>query len=501
MSRFLRIVSIPGMLIVSSLGPAYAQSVPAPFDRLEQRWRDAMHEMDLPGMAVAVVQGDRVVYAQGFGVRDLAPEKPFTPDTSCYIASSTKPFVALAILQLVDAGKVRLDAPVKQYLPRFELPTKEWSERLTVRDLLCHRYGLRNPIITLAEAYTGEWDDDFYYREMKQTEIVGKWEYSNLHYTIAGRIIQAVTGQTWQDYLRDHIFEPLGMEHTTAYASKMYGFDNVALPLVKNDGGGAWDVSPLRKSDSTMHAAGGLGSSARDLGQWLRLNLNGGAVDGRRLVSEAALDEMLTPHTEPSTRFFRFGRERMGLSWYLGTYKDELLVHHFGGYIGYHAHVSFMPEHKIGVAVLANSGGEGSMLVHQVASDVYDTLLNLPGDDFLPRLIERTHKIESREAKERAERAPLPDGPLTLSKPLDDYVGTYTSDRWGTLRIERAGDTLAGHFGNLPFTLHPDKTDQLILAYPMGREILTVWYGDDGSIVEIRVASYGPHIMTFTKSD
>lgn len=470
------------------------------FAHLEARWRQAMKDMDLPGMAVAVVHDGKVVYSQGFGVRQIDPDKPFTADTACYIASSTKPFIALAIMQLVDQGKVRLDAPVKEYLPRFELATPEWTNRITVRDLLCHRYGLRNPIITLAEAYTGEWDDDFFYREMKNTEITGEWEYSNLHFTIAGRIIQSVTGQTWQDYLQDHVFDPLGMTHTTAYASRMYAMDDVALPLERGLDS-QWQILPLRKVDSTMHAAGGIGSSANDLAQWILVHLNGGTANGKRIVSEKAIEAILTPETEPNTRFFRFGRGKMGLSWYLGDYKDELLVHHFGGYLGYHAHVSFMPQHNVGVAVVANSNEAATMLVHQVASDVYDTLLNLPGDDFLPRLVDRTHKIQEREAKERAERPPLPEGALSLSKPLDDYVGRYTSERWGTVVIERDGDKLFGHFGNLAFTLHPDDLDKLILAYPMGREILTPHYDEAGNVHEIWVASYGPHIMKFTKAE
>lgn len=485
---------------IATLHTASAENMDETFANLETRWQDAMRELNVPGLSVAVVREDKLVYANGFGVRQVDPSKEFTADTICYIASSTKPFVAMAILQLVDAGKVDLDKPVKTYLPRFELPDADLANSITVRDLLCHRYGLSNGIVTLAEAYTGEWDDDFYYDELaRSTEARGSWSYSNLHYTLAGRIVQAVTGKTWQDYLRDEILEPLGMNRTTAYASRMYADDNVALGLVVKDG--HWTNSDALKIDKTMHAAGGMGTTARDLAQWIRLNMSDGAIDGTRIVSEARLDEMLTEHVQPKSRFFQFGRERMGLSWYLGSYKDELLVHHFGGYIGYHAHVSFMPEHNVGVAVLANSDREGSMLIHQIAADVYNTLLNLPGDDFLPRLVERTAKIEERERIQATRRPPLPDGPLDLPSPLEAYAGTYTSDRWGALTLNVSGDTLVGGLGNLGVTIHPRDNESLTLVYALGREILTFKYAPNGSVAEAHVKSWGPHTMVFTRTE
>jgi len=477
---------------------ADAEDLHQTFARLETRWKAAMDQLHVPGLSIAVVYNDKVVYTNGLGVRRVDPALPFTADTTCYIASSTKPFVALAVMTLVDAGKISLDAPVKTYLPRLAFPDHALADTVTVRDLLCHRFGIGNSVVTLAEAYTGQWDDDFVYRELAEsTGAKGKWEYDNLHFTIAGRIIEAVTGQPWQEYVRDAILRPLGMTHTTARATEMYAYDDVALGLLVEDD--KWIVSPMLKIDKTMHAAGGMGGSARDFAQWLRLQMSDGSVDGKRILSESSLNEMFKPLVEPKTRFFRFGREKMGLAWYRGSYNGELLVHHFGGYIGYHAHISFMPEHKLGVVVLANSDREGSMLIHQIAADVYDTLLHLPGEDYMPTFIERTQKVEAREIADRAKRPPLSDGPLTLSKPLDAYVGTFTSDRFGTLILKQSGDTLVGSLGNLALTFHADKPEQLIMIYAIGQETVTFDYASNGAVTQVNIASYGPYTMRFTR--
>lgn len=396
---------------------------------LERRWSDVIDEIDMSGVSVAIVKGDKVIYLGAFGDRTESPEDPYTPDTSSYIASITKTFVGGAVMQLAERGKIELDAPVKQYLPRFTMVDEDLAESLTIRDLLCHRKGLQNSVITFAEAYSGEWDDDFYYKEMERTGATGTWQYTNLHFTLLGRVIESVSGKKWQDYLADHIFSPLGMEHSSAYASVADSYGDVAYPLVPDDDNGGWKNAPMRKVDSTMHAAGGIYSSARDMAQWIKLFLNDGTVDGMRILKPETVQAMLTEEVQPGTSFWKFKRERMGLAWYLGEYNGEFMVHHFGSYNGFHAHCSFMPEHELGVAVLTNNGASQSMLVHQIAADTYDFLLDLPGEDELDKFIRQTMgSIRSRE-RALAEREPLSDAPLTVSQPLETYAGHYVSDR------------------------------------------------------------------------
>ena len=256
------------------------------FAQLESRWAKAVDDLRVPGMAVVVVRGDRVLFRKAFGTRD--GERPVTEQSAFYIASATKPFVALAIMQLVEAGKVELDAPVKRYLPRFKVADAKVTEELTVRELLSHAPGINSgPIVTL-DAFTGEITEDRYYRFLAGVKPTGKVDYSNVHYTLAGRIIEAVTKKGWRDYLAENVFAPAGMDHATGYADAMYARDDVALPMLP----GAETPTPCqRKTDRTMHAAGGLGTSIRDLERWLIVQLNDGAVGDARLLSKDGMWE------------------------------------------------------------------------------------------------------------------------------------------------------------------------------------------------------------------
>src|SRR5262249_40504064 len=158
------------------------------------------------------------------------------------------------------------------------------------------------------------------------------------HFTLLGRVIESVTGKPWRDFLDARLFQPAGMTRTTGYASRMYGDANVALPCRETAEG--WTVSPLIKTDRTMHAAGGLGTTARDLGQWLRLNMNLGTVNGKRILSEAGARQMQTPQSqgEPEGKIRRL--EGFGLGWQLGTYRGRPYATHGGGYVGAAAHIS-----------------------------------------------------------------------------------------------------------------------------------------------------------------
>jgi len=463
--------------------------------KLEKSWTAAVRDIDMSGVSVAIVKDGEMIYSNGFGHRTVSPDRPFTANTSSYIASITKTFVGTGIMMLVEEGKVELDAPVKQYLERFTLIDEELAERITIRDLLCHRYGLSNSIITFAEAYSGVWDDDFYFDLMDQTGSSDQWRYTNLHFTILGRVIQSVTGQLWQDYLRDHLFGPLGMSRSTAYASVAEAYDDVAIPLVREKG--VWKAGPMKKADSTMHAAGGIYASAVDLAQWIKLFLNAGIVDGTKILEPETVNQMLTREVASDTSYWRFQRDEMGLAWYLGKYKDELLVHHFGGYIGFHAHLSYMPEHDLGVVVLANNGDGHSILVHKMATDVYDAFLDMRDEDDMARILRR---IKNMDEKQATEHSPLSSEPLTLSRKLAAYTGHYKSDKWGTMDLRLENDTIVGNLGNIPVTLHAHEADNLVLSYPLGLE--TIEFKLKGKkVTEARIKSYAGYVMRFVKEN
>ncbi|HEX6882800.1 MAG TPA: serine hydrolase [Planctomycetota bacterium] len=448
---------------------ALAQSEPVHPDLadLAGRWQGAMEACGVPALAMALVEGDEVVHRVTLGRRDPAREAPVTPDTIFYIASITKTYVAFALARLAEEGKVELDAPVQRYLPRFRLASAEASERITVRDLLCHRYGLNSGPIVLLDAYTGEITEERYYHFLAEVEPGGV-AYSNLHFTLAGRVIEAVTGQPWREHLAEHLFRPAGMTRTTGYADWMYAQDDVAIPAVIVEG--KPEAIPLRKTDRTMHAAGGLGTSIDDAARWLRLQLGRGTIDGTQLLSTRA--------TEASWELLADARtgaagppEGFGLGWQRDLYRGHLQLGHGGGYVGASAWIGFLPELGLGLAVLTTGGSGAQGLCELVATDVRERLLaDDEVADPLPALLQRARAVRSRDAELLA---PAPAAALDLSLPPERCAGTYRNEWYGTLTLELDGPGLRARLGDYPLVLSSPRRDVLALesSGPLGGEV------------------------------
>jgi len=477
------------LLVIASLSGSLAGADATGHDEASDRaklaelvpiWEKAISDLRVPGLAIAVVRGDEVLLARGFGQRDVDNNLPANADTLFYIASSTKSFVALAVQILAEEGRVDLDAPVAKYLPRFRLASEQATGAITVRDLLSHGQALAHDAITQAEAYTGLFDEDLYYRLLAEVEPEGAFGYTNVHFTLLGRLIEAVSGESWQSFVEARILEPAGMSRTTTSASQMYGDKNVAFPA--EELGGVWRSRTERKTDKTMHAAGGMGSTANDLARWLRFNMGDGSIDGKRIVSQAGLREMHSPQAEVDKQFFIFGREHYGLGWYVGSYAGATLVHHFGSFVASRAHVSFLPEHRLGVAVVMNSADPTLFFVDWMAASVYDSLAGLEGPDILPRLTEMMEKRRADTAEKRAALGPNPaQAPDGLSLGSELYAGRYSHADYGSLEIALVDGGLACSWGALRPELYSSGTDTLVFsATPRERNEARFEVGEGG---------------------
>ena len=454
-----------GVFLLAGLASASAQAGSDDFEgivrdpefgELSARWASAVEELRVPGMAVVVLEGDEILHLETFGLRDVVNGKPVTPDTIFYIASATKPFVAFAAKQLEEQGKLDLDAPVKRYLPRLELADAEVARSMTVRDLLCHRPGLSNFPVVFLDAYTGQITEDRYYHFLAGTEPTGIVTYSNVHFTLAGRVVEAVGGAHWKDVLASSIFEPAGMSRTTGYADTMYADADVAYPSSWVEGG--FEYASVRKTDATMHAAGGLGTTIKNAANWIRLHLGEGMLGDTRLMSREGMAEMLSNQSESAEMQSR-GIDGFGLGWMRGQRYGHTRYQHGGGYVGTAAMISFVPDIGLGVAVLANAGGIGSSLCDLVTADVYAFLMAENEYDPLPGLIERRRRSLTNDAGSAEGENPAAAAGA-LSAPVDAYVGDYTNEHWGTLRVERDGDLLVGRLGNIRLSLHARGQDR-----------------------------------------
>lgn len=267
--------------------------------------------------------------------------------------------------------------------------------------------------------------------------------------------------------LTERLFVPAGMTRTSGYASWMYAQDDVALPAVWSDTANKVVRAPLRKSDRTMHAAGGLGTSILDLSRWLRLQLGGGHLGQERLLSEEALRAMFALQTR-APESDEFGQvEGFGLGWQRGAYRGHLELRHGGGYVGYASYVCFLPELGLGLAIVASGDSGASALCRLGSSDVHERLLaDDEVRDLLAPLGERQRSERERSA--RAVPAPTPQQ-LTLD-PLR-YAGAYSSEFFGTLRLELVQGQLRAHLGELALELSTPEPDVFSASSPAGPDV------------------------------
>ncbi|HEX8421907.1 MAG TPA: serine hydrolase [Pyrinomonadaceae bacterium] len=415
-----------------------------------------------PGLSVAVAHGERIVYARGFGYRDLKAKLPVTPQTQFYIASTTKSFTATAAKLLAEEGKFDLDAPLKKYLPNLVLKAPLDASQITIRDLLTHRSGISNEAINFRTAYTGQHDAGVLLELLASYSkpVSPEFRYSNIGYLVAALAMEKATGETWQQIVERKLFQPLGLKSTTAYASKAKASGDFALPYLASTGG-AFDELPY-KEDSTMHAAGGISSSAEDLAKWLILNMNGGKYEGRQIIPAASLEEVLAPQINQKRDFYRFKRYGYSLGWNIGTYNGDKLVHSFGEFQGFRPHVSFMPEHRIGVVVLVNESTEAFSLPDLIACDIYDHLrgrktlsagANPEIDKYLASLQkerdERAKKVAAATAATSASASKRSDPTLALTA----YAGEYENPEWGKIAVTLNANSLSLRFGVINSTL------------------------------------------------
>ncbi|HKP73543.1 MAG TPA: serine hydrolase, partial [Pyrinomonadaceae bacterium] len=415
-----------------------------------------------PGLAVAVVRGDRVIFARGFGYRDLKAKLPVTPQTAFYIASTTKSFTGTALKLLADEGKIDLDAPVKTYLPGLTLKAPLSTEQISLRDLLTHRSGISNEPINFRSAYTGQHNAETISNLLANytTPVPPAFRYSNIGYIVAAYAAERATGEKWQQLIERKLIAPLGLNHTTCYASKARAGANFALPyLAEKD-----DFTELPyKEDATMHAAGGMVSSAEDLAKWLVVNMNGGRYEGKQIIPARSLEEILSPQVDQKRTFYKFERYAYGLGWNIGTYKGDKFVHCFGDFPGFRPHVSFMPEHDLGVVVLANESRDAIFLPDLIACDIYDYLLRRQ-----PLQVKANAGVEEyaanlkKDRDERSKRAAAENergkgAPPTLE--LAAYAGAYENPEFGKIVVAVENNRLVARFGVLTSTLVHSKGD------------------------------------------
>jgi CubicO group peptidase (beta-lactamase class C family) len=354
------------------------------FDRIDRYVRAEMTGSRIPGAAVAVVEGDRIVYARGFG--DDGRGTAITPQTPFWIGSNTKSFTALATMQLVEAGRVDLDAPVRRYLPDFRTADADASARITVRHLLNQTSGFSRadgiaPVLEERRQSLEAAVADL--RPVRLNRPVGdSFEYSNVNFVVLGLLVQSVSGQPWAASIREHVFAPLGMSHsfTTPDEARAHG-----LTVVHR----YWFGLPVETEVAYLPGVaptGWLYSSAEDMARYLSVYLRGGTLGGARVLSADGIRQMLAPATAPATRplmghAFTF---RYGAGWFVGPFGVAADARwHLGNLPPFTAWMVLLPETDQAVVVLINAGSQlevagANAVLSRIPIGVVDLLRDVP---------------------------------------------------------------------------------------------------------------------------
>lgn len=437
---------------------ATAQQPPPKFDGYVRR---VMETFTVPGLSVAIVKDGRVILAKGYGVRRMGQAAPVDARTRFGIASNTKLFTATALALLVEEGKVEWDQPVIEYLPAFAMSDPYVTRELTVRDLLVHRSGLGLGAGDLLWWPPSTYDRKEIARRIRYIPLArsfrSAYAYDNVLYLVAGQVIEAVSGQSWETFVRNRILAKVGMGDSDARQSGVESGGNVAGTHAEvNDT--VRPVDPFA-SDNT-NPAGGIMSGAADMARWMMVQLDSGRVaDGSRLFSAASTRELwrevtptpiggLPPVIAKTLGHLRANMAGYALGLNVRDYRGKILRQHTGGLPGYLSKVAMIPELRLGVAVLTNQ--ESGAAFESIVYHVLDHYLGAKVPDYPAAY--RALRDENRERLRDAERkaAMSRDSTSGPSLPLSKYAGTYRDAWYGDVTIAQEGKGLAIRFNHTP---------------------------------------------------
>ena len=479
--------------------PLRAQTGREPFPGWDAYVNQALATWKVPGAGIAIVRNDSVIYARGYGVRELGKPAPVDERTVFAIGSSSKAFTAAAVAMLVDDKKVSLDGKASQYLPGFQLADPYASRELTVRDLLSHRSGLARGELAW---YGSGFDRDEIVRRVRFLQPTwsfrSQFGYQNIMYIAAGQVVAHVANTTWDDFVRDRIFAPLGMTASTTSIRQLAGRTDLSTPHAEVDG----VVKPLAEWRNIDNAgpAGSINSTALDMARWLRMQLGRGSFEGKRLISERMIDEMRTPHTvipidtgarraNPYTHL-----QSYGLGWFLQDYRGRLVVQHGGNVDGMTALVAMMPEENFGIVILTNMNGTG--LPTALMNRVFDQQLGVTPEDWSAKSYARTEAARTRAlaAQKKAEATRVPNTKPSLA--LEKYAGTYADSLLGEVVVRDSSGTLVLQFGpNWHGTLehwHYDTFRTRFGTPVLGAIPVQFRLGPNGTVDEVQMDLAGP---------
>jgi CubicO group peptidase (beta-lactamase class C family) len=485
----------------------------APPKDFAQRAEHVRAAAGIPGMAIAIVEGDKVTFARGFGVKAIGKSDPVDADTIFPTGSTGKAFTVAALGILVDEGKIGWDDKVIDRLPGFQMYDPWVTREMTIRDLLVHRSGLglgAGDLLFVPRTNLTRAESVRRLRFIKPaTSFRSGFAYDNVLYMVAGQLIEAVTGQTWEQFMTEQVLRPAGMLHATADADSHFADPNRSQPHARMDGGfrGTGHQEMLDEREElgrTAAPAGGLAVSANDLARWLSIQLHDGELPGHagRLFSVAAHEQMWNPMVlqpiRPAPEPLKATQplfNTYALGWDVMDYRGTKVVWHGGAVFGSQTVVVLIPDKKVGFSMEINC--EDGEVMLGLMDELLDHYLGLPHTDWVARWqAEKQRKIgEALEALKAPAAKPAQVGP---SLPLARYAGTFADPWYGNIEVTQADGKLSIDFKSTPHmsgTLEHWQYDTFVTHFTdksIEPAYVTFGLGADGGIERVTMQKVSP---------
>jgi CubicO group peptidase (beta-lactamase class C family) len=427
-----------------------------------------LKDWNAPGFGVGIVAGDKLIFAKGYGFRDYAKKLPFTETTLFQIASNTKLFTAVAAGMLVEEGKLTWDKPIRESVPSIRFFNDQLTDAVTLRDMLSHRSGISqyNSVWYQSDDTRQQLFDKLKYLE-PGAPLRTAFIYSNLMYAATGHIIELLSGKSWENFVRERIFAPLGMTGTLFSAAEMRKQPDRSVPYTeKRDSSVLYEI-PVYEDAGGVAPCGAIISNIRDISHWLIALLNDGRYEGRQVLPPAVLKATLEPAIPiPNNQAEARGSSMIlnliaGMGRFTAVYRGHALAFHDGGLPGFHSEISVMPKDKLGVIVFVL--GEHCDGLHVAISyDVYERLLGMdltPWSEWMRDYILEVKKAgAASRAKAEGDKVPR----TQPSHALDAYAAEYEHPAYGLLKITQEGAGLQLEFHKIKIPLlhyHYDRFD------------------------------------------
>ncbi|MHB8629820.1 MAG: serine hydrolase domain-containing protein [Aggregatilineales bacterium] len=478
-------LAISVLLMGHAPNAALARAPQQDFSAIDSTVNRLLDMYNVPGAAIGIVQNGKVIYTKGYGYADLDKKQLVDEQTVFSIGSISKSFTVLDLAQLADAGKIDLDAPVIKYLPDFKLSDPAATRTLTMRQVLSHSSGLPRADDRLALNLNSRQQIVADMVNIPMTAKPGeKWQYCNQNFVLAGYLVEQISGQTWEQYTQQYIFDPLGMKSASFGVDAIQNVTDHAQPYLPDtlEGAVPMPYTDLQKKViELIGPAGSINANVVDMAQYAMFQLGDGSFNGKQIVSKAAFDQMHTqqisvagmPEGNALIQLSLTQNIGYGLGWITESYRNHKLVHHDGQVAGYTAELTLAPDDKLGIVILSNLNTT-LLFTEALRMSLLETLLNLKPQQDVVSALNHNFQYDPVQFKQNVAAARTYKADPAA---LDKVAGTYTGPA-GIITVTKVNGILHLTLGSQNIELIPYALDSFLANGALG---ITISFKADSS--------------------